>query len=133
MALLCLQFLAREDRQRALEAKQAEARKVEQAKQAEAQAAREARARAEADAIKEKARKALEARKQQVKSPSIFTIFRFHGIGAAFNSSLYVVAAGCAFDSHASLLLSPNAHLLNGCQASAFWLDPAAALTGSSS
>ena len=44
-----LQHLAREDRQRALDAKQAEAKRAEQAKKAEAQALREARAKAEAD------------------------------------------------------------------------------------
>ncbi|KAK9822923.1 hypothetical protein WJX74_005108 [Apatococcus lobatus] len=58
-------MLAREDKQRAIDAKQAEAKKAEQARQAHAIAAREARAKAEADAIKEKTRRSQEARKQQ--------------------------------------------------------------------
>lgn len=62
-----LQMLAREGKQKAIDAKQAEAKKAEQARQAQAVAAREAKAKAEADALKEKARKAQEARQQQVK------------------------------------------------------------------
>lgn len=61
-----MQMLAREGKQKAIDAKQAEAKKAEQARQAQAVAAREAKAKAEADALKDKARRAQEARQQQV-------------------------------------------------------------------